>query len=319
MRARRGFTLIELLVVISIIGLLIALLLPAVQAAREAARRAQCANNFKQFGLSLQNYHDANGSFPIGRTGLYYTYPSSNPNRRTWVLGPLPYLEQGSLFNRFNFALSFYDSQNSTVVLTGVPAFVCPSDTPSIQEPGSSVPRVKGSFAANWGNTHYFQNEPNRGPAGPNPFAGPLGTVTFTGAPFEGNLSFGLNTFRDGTSETLLLGEVIIGQNDVIADHRGDLYNDDYDCSMFMTYTPPNSTLPDQMGDPGWCGQGYADNPPCNGAFPAFNAARSRHPGGVHALLGDGSVRFFKDSINVNVWRALGSPSGGEVISADAY
>ena len=88
---------------------------------------------------------------------------------------------------------------------------------------------------------------------------------------------------------------------------------------MFMTYSPPNAQVPDQMGDPGYCGQGYADNPPCNGDNPAFNAARSRHPGGVHALMGDGSVRFIKDAIEVNLWRALGSPAGSEVVSHGAF
>ncbi len=314
MRMRRGFTLIELLVVVSIIGILVALLLPAVQAAREASRKVLCSNNFKQLGLALHGYHGTYNSFPIGRTGLYYTYPSKDPNRRTWSLGLLPYIEQGPLQNAFNFALSFYEPQNQTAVNIQVATFVCPSDMPCIQEPWSSVPRVKGSVAANWGNTHYFQGEANRGADGPVPFNGPNGKSTFTGAPFAGNLSFGLNTFSDGTSGTILLGEVIIGQNLVVADHRGDLFNDDRACAMFMTYTTPNSKILDQMGDDIYCGQGYANNPPCNGASPAFNASRSRHPGGVHTLLGDGSVRFVKDSVDIQVWRALGSPSGGEIL-----
>ncbi len=93
----RGFTLIELLVVIAIIAVLIALLLPAVQSAREAARRAQCVNNLKQLGLAMQNYHDVQGTFPIGRTGTGFSYPLSggDPNRRTWSFGILPYIEQG--------------------------------------------------------------------------------------------------------------------------------------------------------------------------------------------------------------------------------
>ena len=320
MRARRGFTLIELLVVISIIGLLIALLLPAVQAAREAARRAQCANNFKQLGLALHGYHDVYNSFPIGRTGLYYTYPSSDPNRRTWLLGALPYIEQGSLQNSFNFALSFYTAQNQTTVNTRVATFLCPSDMPGVQEPWSSVPRVKGNIAANWGSTHYLQGEANRGAEGPVPFLGPNGLSTFTSAPFAGNLSFGLNTFSDGASNTILLGEVIVGRNVAEAnpaDHRGDLFNDDRSCSMFMTYTTPNSKVPDQMGDDIYCGQGLANNPPCNGLSPAFNASRSRHPGGVHALLADGSARFVKDSLDINIWRSLGSPRGGEIPPAE--
>ena len=231
----------------------------------------------------------------------------------------LAHLEQSPLYNAFNFGLSFYERANSTVVQTPIPNFLCSSDRASIQEPGSSVPRSKGSIATNWGNSHYFQGEAKRGPAGPNPFNGPLGPVSFTGAPFSGNLSFNIGSFLNGTSSTLLLGEVVIGRNVTIADHRGDFFNDDRDCTMFMTYTPPNSKIPDQMGDPGYCGQGYANNPPCNGANPAFAAARSRHSGGIHTLMADGSARFFKDSIDVMVWRALGSPSGGEIVGADAF
>jgi prepilin-type N-terminal cleavage/methylation domain-containing protein/prepilin-type processing-associated H-X9-DG protein len=318
-RTRRGFTLIELLVVIGIIGVLVALLLPAVQAAREAARRIQCANNFKQLGLALQGYHDALGTFPIGRTGLYYTYNSTNSSRRTWVLGALGYIEQVNLYNAFNIKLSFYDFENATVVQSRVATLSCPSDQALIQEPNSLTPRVKGNVAANWGDSHYFQGEPNRGIVGPNPFTGPLGTVVFTGAPFAGNLSFSLATFRDGSSNTILLAEVIAGLNTVSADHRGDFYNDDRGCTMFMTYTPPNSKIPDQMGDPNYCGEDETNNPPCNGNSPAFNAARSRHPGGVQMLMADGSVRFTQDAINYGVWRALGSPGAGEVISSDSY
>jgi prepilin-type N-terminal cleavage/methylation domain-containing protein/prepilin-type processing-associated H-X9-DG protein len=323
----RGFTLIELLVVVTIIAVLVGLLLPAVQSVRESARRTACANNFKQLGLALQNYLNTVGALPIGRTGLYYTYAGTlNPNRRTWATSILNYIEQVSNSNSFNFSLSFYDTQNSTSVLTQVAGFLCPSDTPSLQEPESAVPRIKSSFAANWGNTHYFQSEPGRGILGPNPFSGPMGTASFTGAPFSGNTCMSSTSFSDGTSNTVLVGETIIGQNrptdgnpTAAADHRGDIYNDDANASMFMTYTTPNSTIPDQMGSTIYCGYGYEDNPPCNAEAPWFNASRSRHPNGVHALFGDGSTRLINDSINVSVWRALGSPRGGEVISADQY
>jgi prepilin-type N-terminal cleavage/methylation domain-containing protein/prepilin-type processing-associated H-X9-DG protein len=326
MRYRRGFTLIELLVVIAIIAILIALLLPAVQAAREAARRAQCSNNFKQMGLALANYHSSYNVLPIGRTGLYRTYRSTNPNRRTWALGSLSYIEQNITFNAFNCSLSFNDIQNATAVQSLISSFVCPSDRPSLQEPDRQVPRIKSSFAANWGNTHYFQGESGFGAESPNPLIGPAGTSWFNGAPFGVNISNGLNTFVDGTSGTLLIGEVIVGKNRAAGndpagayDHRGDIYNDDRNCAMFMTYTTPNSLIPDQMADSLYCGQGLDRNPPCNANVPAFNAARSRHPGGVHALFADGHAKFIRDQININVWRALGSPSGGEVVGSDAF
>jgi prepilin-type processing-associated H-X9-DG protein len=115
---------------------------------------------------------------------------------------------------------------------------------------------------------------------------------------------------------------VIVGVNSSKGDdHRGDIFNDDYNCGMFMTYTPPNSTFPDWMYST-YCQYPYQQNPPCKTSAPSyqfFNAARSRHPGGVNALMGDGSVKFAKNSINYHTWRALGSSQGGEVISADAY
>jgi len=329
-RRTRGFTLIELLVVIAIIAVLIALLLPAVQAAREAARRSQCVNNFKQMGLAMHNYHDVMGALPIGRMGIGYTYPPGLPDqRRTWGFSILPYIEQGNLANAINFNLPFYDASNTTVIRVPLKMYQCPSDIATIQEPDTAYPRGKASMAANWGNTHFYQDEPGKAD-GPNPFTGPYtvgGTnIRFSGAPFKGNKSTSFQEMTDGTSNTLLVGEVIMGYNSAgnQYDHRGDIFNDDFNCTMFMTYTPPNSKQPDVMagdaeGRP-WCTYGLGGNsPPCTGGTPVFNAARSRHPGGVNALLGDGSVRFFKDSINFATWRALGSPNGAEIISADSF
>jgi len=330
-RPRRGFTLIELLVVIAIIGVLIALLLPAVQAAREAARRAQCTNNMKQLGLALHNYHDSVGAFPIGRMGIGYDYSPQRGQRRTWAFSTLPFFEQNNLFNAINFNLQFYEAANTTIIRTPLNAFQCPSDSPSIQEPDTPYPRAKGNYAANWGNTHFYQDEARSG--WPNPYnTGPLGLqgapmgVYFNGAPFRGNRSAPLSAFTDGTSNTVMLAEVIIGPNAAggAYDHRGDIFNDDYNCTMFHTYTPPNSKIPDQMGGDTngrpWCSYGLLPNtPPCTGGAIPFNAARSRHPGGVNALFGDGSVKFIKESIAIDVWRAVGSMQGAEVVSADAY
>ncbi|WP_406698522.1 DUF1559 domain-containing protein [Singulisphaera sp. Ch08] len=322
---RRAFTLIELLVVIAIIAVLIALLLPAVQAAREAARRAQCINNFKQMGIAMHNYHDTTGSFPIGRMGSGYSYAtvSPNDNRRTWAFMILPFFEQGALYNAINFSVPFYEWEQTTALMTSLSIWQCPSDAgaKSIQEPNLRYRRRKASMAANWGNSHFWQNEAGRGTAGPNPWTAnvPAGPVTFSGAPFKGNLSTSLRDMTDGTSNTLLVGEVVVGVNDdVNYDHRGDIFNDDYNCAMFMAYTTPNSKIPDQLA---YCAppEKVSGNPPCNTNEPKFNASRSRHSGGVNAVFGDGSARFVKDSVNLNVWRALSTPNGGEVISSDAY
>jgi prepilin-type N-terminal cleavage/methylation domain-containing protein/prepilin-type processing-associated H-X9-DG protein len=331
----RGFTLVELLVVIAIIAVLIALLLPAVQSAREAARRAQCVNNLKQLGIAMHNYNNTIGTFPIGVMGiLSVDYPNGYPfgtnanNRRSWSFMILPYLEQGPLFQSINFSLPWNQPNgraNTTVQKVKIPGFYCPSDpnTGTLMDG-----RFKANYMVSWGNSDWGQDLKNNSW---NPFTGgypaPLDRVSFGGAPFTVDRSFGIQTITDGTSNTLLMSELKItlqnGDQNGSAnqDHRGDLYNDDYNCDQFMTYTPPNTSLPDWMGN-GNCQSLFAGNPPCirpATAQWAYNAARSYHAGGVNGLLADGSVKFFKDSININTWRALGSTQGAEVISADSF
>ncbi len=329
-----GFTLIELLVVIAIIAVLIALLLPAVQAAREAARRAQCVNNLKQLGLAMHNYNSSVNTFPIGALGVrsptFYAAvgdPTGAKNRRTWAFMVLPYLEKGAMFQAINFSLPFNPptgAANNTVSETLIPGFSCPSD-PTVNQIDQNN-RREGNYVVNWGNSNWAQNMITTSNAY-NPFPGnPLmqgNPVPFLGAPFSMDKSFGIQNITDGTSNTLLMAEVIIGATKPtnLYEHRGDIYNDDYNCAMFNTYTTPNSTVGDWVAN-GYCRYPYMTNPVCAAAPQAqnsYNAARSYHPGGINALVADGSVKFFKNSVNYVVWRALGSTMGGEVISADGY
>ncbi len=130
MHRRHGFTLIELLVVIAIIGVLVALLLPAVQAAREAARRAQCVNNLKQMGLALQNYHDTIGSFPMSyaASGPFVNGATDTAPGWGWATMILPQMELTAVFNATNFGLAVEASRNSTVARTTLNGYLCPSD-----------------------------------------------------------------------------------------------------------------------------------------------------------------------------------------------
>jgi prepilin-type N-terminal cleavage/methylation domain-containing protein/prepilin-type processing-associated H-X9-DG protein len=323
---RRGFTLIELLVVIAIIAVLIALLLPAVQAAREAARRAQCVNNLKQLGIAMHNYHDSLGSFPIGLMGFRSPtavangnkYPNgslASNNRRTWAWLILPFIEQGTLANAINYSLPYNNHAQDTAVRIIPATFLCPSDPNMGFVDVGTYPVRKVNYMVNWGNTHYFQDSQN------NPFVGPFvanDTVYFLGAPFGIDNSYGIQTITDGTSNTLLMSEVKVGlPNGTSQDHRGDVFNDDYNGAMFNGYTPPNVKFSDYAS--GGCQYPNQTNPPCVSKTPTFNAARSYHPGGVNALIADGSVKFTKDSIGPPVWRALSTTRGGEVISADSY
>ena len=334
-RQRRGFTLIELLVVIAIIAVLIALLLPAVQSAREAARRAQCVNNLKQLGLAQHNYHDTFGSFSPGAKSCCWG---------TWLLFTLPYVEQAPLWNAWNFMgdLIYYQKGgydgdlryagvcNVTVSSTRISAYLCPSDGNNTNLSGigqtlngKRFNTTSQNYVANYGNLTTEQGTV-------------YNTVTFGGAPFADLDSpglgggkqtvFNMSSINDGTSNTLLYSEVVVGTG-----RGGPPYAAPFDlrgfswwssAAVFTGWLAPNSTLPDVLEDRSYCIYPYQQNPPCiapTAALLRTNAARSRHAGGVNVTLCDGSVRFIKNTINLNIWRALSTTKGGEVVSSDAF
>jgi prepilin-type N-terminal cleavage/methylation domain-containing protein/prepilin-type processing-associated H-X9-DG protein len=317
-RRARGFTLIELLVVIAIIGVLIALLLPAVQSAREAARRAQCINNLKQLGIGMHNHHDSQGTFPPG---------SWNSPQRTWTFHILPYLEQQAMSNALNFNATWYDLKNTTVTGSLLSAFLCPSDggagTPiTTTVAGAATTRRKGNYVVNWGNANECQCPiPTTGTT----YTATNGAVTPIRGAFRANSTtnppFNLRDFTDGTSQTMLMSEVIdTFPSSTNVDIRGDTWANAKGSLQFMTYTPPNSQIRDQVEGSKDCAYPFQQNPPClTGASAAFIAARSRHPGGVSVLFSDGSVKFIKNSIGIDTYRALSTKDGGEVVSGDQY
>ncbi len=305
-RLRTGFTLIELLVVIAIIAILIALLLPAVQQAREAARRAQCKNNLKQLGLAMQNYHDTHLGYPVGQYSCCWG---------TWMVAILPYTEQGPLskkwVNREMFDIPTANSRysgtnNLPVTRNRLKELTCPSD----QNNSPILAITSHNYAANFGNTYWTQ--------------GTYNGVTFGGAPFvysgggAGNTTVQsknakMGDVRDGTAMTMLLGEVLQGTG---TDLRG--FSWWGDASHFTAHFQPNSPQPDRIYTAGYCVNSPRDNLPCavsTGADPTRFNARSRHVGGVHIAMCDGSARFANQNLSLQVWRALSTARGKETVT----
>jgi len=306
---KSGFTLVELLVVIAIIGILVALLLPAIQAAREAARRSQCVNNLKQFGLAIHNYHDTHKLLPPG---------GRNPHRQTWFHAVLPYIEQQTLYDMWNPAYQYHLGGNIAVANERLAIIRCPSDTDNIN--------------ANRGN--YVCNVGNVGVGGTSPdtlavlASRPLGSITVTngGSPFI--VATDANGFRyhkladilDGLSNTLAFAECLqgtygtrVGGGGTVSDGRGALYHASH--TWFSTWQTPNSTDIDRLG--GSVNMCVPEpTAPCHSAqvvgAPCQQAARSRHPGGVNVCFLDGSVTFVPDSIEWATWQALGTRKGAE-------
>ncbi|MCA9234113.1 MAG: DUF1559 domain-containing protein [Gemmatimonadetes bacterium] len=295
MPKRCAFTLIELLVVIAIIGVLVGLLLPAVQAAREASRRSQCVNNLKQWSTAMHLFHDAQGRLPEGA--------SSRP-RHTWVMRLWPYIEQRVLDEENDLTIPFFVEPGTVAHtlngLTGqyVPLYSCPTDIGADQTTGE-YQRRRGNYVVNWGNVAYGWPLEDIGLA---PFSQVKGQ---SGEPRKTNLA----DVVDGTSHTLLMSETLKAWSEEDNDWRGDIQNDQGNF-RFHTITTPNTSAPDIIKS-GW----YRPNvdplmPAAPGAW-QYYAARSRHPGGVNAALCDGSVRFVSETVALQSWKEMGSMNGG--------
>lgn len=249
-RQRPAFTLIELLVVIAIIAILIALLLPAVQQAREAARRSQCKNNLKQIALALHNYHDTFGVFTPGMIGPQ-AYTDMGPNgvfRLGWGPLLLPYLEQSALYNQIApFVDGTANASGSPATWPGasttrIPVHLCPSDpnkkkNRGFTSSGSSTARTFSNYAGNMGSTGIHNGSHNR--------------ATDLNGIFFAMSDVSMRDILDGTSNTLLLGEILIvmdestGSNDNGADWHGYHWNMRGPNTWFSSRRPPNTPEPD--------------------------------------------------------------------------
>lgn len=326
---REAFTLIELLVVIAIIGVLIALLLPAVQAAREAARRSQCTNNLKQIGLAVHNYADVHGRYPIGRgTRPARPYTITSRYNYSGFSMILPYMEQTPLYSAINFNLTMtVPDGNATAMATVISSYLCPSEsqmTPS-NWAGNNYRFNEGS------NILYSYGETDTGSVNT--------TMPAPNGPFFPERSIRFSEVIDGTSNTLLSSERLMGDfNQGLATVRRDIFVSPTWPSTpeeaFQNCEAVDNTSTPSNGESG-SGAPWLDGflhtaifkavaPPNRKScymYPArlVMTVSSQHPGGVNVGFCDGSVRFIKDSIDRVTWRSLGSMNGGEVISADAY
>jgi prepilin-type N-terminal cleavage/methylation domain-containing protein/prepilin-type processing-associated H-X9-DG protein len=309
---RVGFTLVELLVVIAIIGILVALLLPAIQAAREAGRRATCQNTIRQWGVAMQNYHSARNRLPEAtRTDV----------RRVWVVYTWPYVESSGHAALFDQKLDFWKPPNTvTSTFDGIYAkqesiYYCPSDRPGAMWQGDIYWRCRGNWVLNWGNMMQ-PSDPADPLQLPKLGLAPFGFKTPTDKLSQPRTS-SFKDFTDGTSHTMLISETVSTVNNDTYDIRGDMLNDGEGCTTYMTIDTPNSgtdVFPYLKNG----GKNLPEDPPALIGTYAHKAARSRHPGGVNVVFADCSLRFVTDDVALNVWKAMGTMNGSETLP-DAY
>ena len=317
MNLRSAFTLVELLVVIAIIGILVGLLLPAVQAAREAARRMQCSNNLKQLGLAQHNYVDTFKKFAPGGLEMVVDWVPL-AYRGSHLLKLMPFMEQNNLYSQVNFAGRINGLPNATIsprnqrlsdgrLLRDVimPGLVCPSDPAGGRHPTSNW--AMSNYTASMGSQYMFSSN------GCQEYNRPNGTrghgTTANGSEVSGIISrlhwsAGIGELTDGTSNTILMGEI----RPLCGDYTMRSWVDD-DAFWVGTLGPINyATCP---GEPG-----YNAGPGCNGitSRPCSQAFKSKHVGGAQFTLGDGSVRFIQQTISWDVYQNLGGRNDGKVI-----
>jgi prepilin-type N-terminal cleavage/methylation domain-containing protein/prepilin-type processing-associated H-X9-DG protein len=303
---RRAFTLVELLVVIAIIGILIALLLPAVQAAREAARRSQCTNNLKNLGLAMHNYHDLFGKFPYG----------FDDHETLWQAMILPQLEQQNLYSTLLFTESGpgnWDSGSANTIACGtlIPVFRCPSLIIEQHITNNGITgRVPTSYRACAGSNIYSDD------ASTIPASAPAGAMALEQVPLNG-MFYGCSAVRmadviDGTSNTILIGESYT-----------DTYSKDGQQMDYWYFGSPQTGgwVPGGKGGTEYSEGLGSTGPKINsrldplvpGAIMEMSFG-SYHPAGANFCLADGSVRFLPESINLLVYQALGSRNGKESV-----
>jgi prepilin-type N-terminal cleavage/methylation domain-containing protein/prepilin-type processing-associated H-X9-DG protein len=335
---RSGFTLIELLVVIAIIGILVVLLLPAVQKVREAAARVKCSNNLRQLALATHGYHDLYGALPYGRKyDIWDTY--------TWSELILPLIEQAPVYTLYwtlpevGYVTAYpgpngpigTDAQLEQARETRIPIFYCPSDpnSPAKNEfDTTSFGFYRGNYRGCTGSGDMYgaASDGTQGPWGPGVFAVVPGQSSDPGA----GLATAGATFAqiaDGTSNTLLFSEGLVPTVSWWGGPIGEVLYGNMGGALFSASLTPNSSAADLVIGP--CPQDQGDKgyrPPCLSLAPdiwwtpggsgAYAGARSLHTQGVNVALADGSVRFVGDGVDQATWRGLGTRANGEIASA---